>query len=88
MTDSILGLFDDKKSETIPQTETMQNKNQLRIAEIASGQSIQSPVSQSITNMTNTFNLNGTVREEADITKIGNAIADRLQMAYINQGSY
>lgn len=88
MTDSILGLFDNKKSETIPQTETMQNKNQLRIAEIASGQSIQSPVSQSITNMTNTFNLNGTVREEADITKIGNAIADRLQMTYINQGSY
>ena len=88
MTNSVLELFGNKKNEAIPQTETMQNKNQLRIAEIASGQSIQSPVSQSITNMTNTFNLNGTVREEADITKIGNAIADRLQMTYINQGSY
>lgn len=48
----------------------------------------QTPIPQSTTNMTNTFNINGTVREEADITKIGNAIADRLQMTYINQGSY
>lgn len=96
MTDSVLGWFGDNEIKTpnivpLAPNETIQdriNKNQGRIAEISSGQSFQTPTPYSTTNMTNTFNINGTVREEADITKIGNAIADRLQMTYINQGSY
>ncbi len=66
----------------------VEQANAKHIDNISSGQSFQTPIPQSTTNMTNTFNINGTVREEADITKIGNAIADRLQMTYINQGSY
>ncbi len=38
------------------------------------------------TNMTNTFNINGTVREEADIGRIGRAIADSLEMKFNNMG--
>lgn len=66
----------------------VEKANTKNINDISSGQSFQTPIPQNTTNMTNTFNINGTVREEADITKIGNAIADRLQMTYINQGSY
>lgn len=42
----------------------------------------------STTNMTNTFNISGTVREEADITRIGQAIADSLEMKFANMGAY
>lgn len=38
--------------------------------------------------MTNNFTLNGTVREEADIEKIGQSLTKQLQMAFSNTGSF
>ena len=41
-----------------------------------------------IINMTNTFDISGTVREEADISRIGRAIADSIEMKFSNMGAF
>lgn len=56
------------------------------IEKIANSQTQQIP--SSTTNMTNYFSINGTVREEADINKIGNVIANNLNMKFKNMRSY
>lgn len=47
----------------------------------------QTPITQSTTNMSNYFTLNGTVREEADINKIGQSITAQLEQAFMNSGA-
>ena len=53
-------------------------------------QAVASPVKSegNTTNMTNTFNISGTVREEADISRIGRAIADSIELKFNNMGAY
>lgn len=50
--------------------------------------SAQTPVAGNTINMTNTFDISGTVREEADISKIGRAIADSIEMKFSNMGAF
>lgn len=82
------GMWNGDLMDKISKVQAQNKLNQPTIDNINSAQSQYTGVLRNTNNMTNTFNINGTVREEADITKIGNAIADRLQMTYINQGSY
>ena len=44
------------------------------------------PSAGNTTNMTNTFNISGTVREEADVGHIAKAIADTLELKFNNMG--
>lgn len=46
------------------------------------------PQNNTTTNMNNTFNISGTVREEADISRIGQAIADSIELKFNNMGAY
>ena len=49
----------------------------------------QTPIPQTTNNsMTNTFNVSGTVREEADIDRIGQTIVKKLTLASNNMGNY
>ena len=44
--------------------------------------------SNNTTNMTNNFNISGTVREEADVRNIAQVIADTLELKFNNMGAY
>lgn len=58
------------------------------IAKISALQRPNQNTTNNTTNMTNNFTLNGTVREEADIEKIGQSLTKQLQMAFSNTGSF
>lgn len=58
------------------------------IAKISAMQRPTQNTTNNTTNMTNNFTLNGTVREEADIEKIGQSLTKQLQMAFSNTGSF
>lgn len=68
-------------TEEIPQQQNRQVRN------ITSAQ--YTPIPQTTNNsMTNTFNVSGTVREEADIDRIGQTIVKKLTLASNNMGNY
>lgn len=68
-------------TEELPQQQNRQVRN------ITSAQ--YTPIPQTTNNsMTNTFNVSGTVREEADIDRIGQTIVKKLTLASNNMGNY
>lgn len=68
-------------TEELPQLQNKQVRN------ITSAQ--QTPIPRTTNNsMTNTFNVSGTVREEADIDRIGQTIVKKLTIASNNMGNY
>ncbi|MBQ7284651.1 MAG: hypothetical protein IJW72_00145 [Alphaproteobacteria bacterium] len=68
-------------TEALPQQQNRQVRN------ITSAQ--YTPIPQTTNNsMTNTFNVSGTVREEADIDRIGQTIVKKLTLASNNMGNY
>lgn len=75
---------EDLRMKNLPRTQGRITK----VEKIKEAQSNYAPVSNSTTNFSNVFNLNGTVREEADINKIGQAIANSMELKYMNMGSY
>lgn len=58
-----------------------------RINNISNAQRMVQPTNNNTTNMSNYFTVNGTVREEADINKIGQSITAQLEQAFMNSGA-
>lgn len=58
------------------------------ISKIVNAQKTTNAVTNNNTNMTNNITLNGTIREEADINKIGQSLTRQLELAFKNSGSY
>lgn len=71
--------------DRFPQVNEKENQN---ISKIIQGQKPAQSVTNNNTNMTNNITLNGTVREEADINKIGQSLTRQLELAFKNSGSY
>lgn len=65
-----------------------QPNNQRTISRISEAARAPQNTTNNTTNMTNNFTLNGTVREEADIDRIGQSITKQLSVVFNNSGSY
>lgn len=70
--------------DLIDRVSAVQRQNNEAITKTISTNNV--PAAGNTTNMTNTFNINGTVREEADVGHIAKAIADTLELKFNNMG--
>lgn len=78
----------DTQEENAPKKVIRLKGRRLKAKKIKDSEANYAPVTNNNTNMTNNYNINGTVREEADINKIGQAIANNMNLKYSNKGNY
>lgn len=77
----------EKSGDLLSKISEIQANNQSKTDYITKSITENPSYSNNTTNMSNVFNISGNVREEADINKIGQSIADIIQLKFSNMGN-